>query len=214
MSTYVKPSQLNSWKTNGYLRIPGFFSDSEVAALRQWVAEIEGWEQDPGRWMHHYESVSDGTRLSRTENFIPHHEGMKSTLTSGKVLDVISELTGEPAVLYKEKINYKYPGGGGYAPPSGCSRLRVRQKPHHMPNLDRCVDGRERVFVLLARAASRGHDRAGFARLYRSSRCREHGLGRRAHATGRHSVVQLLHSPQERRERFESPQTYHLCRLQ
>ena len=116
MTTYLEPTQHNSWQTNGYLRISGFFSDNEVAALRQWVSEIENWKHDPGRWIHHYESVSDGTRLSRTEDFIPHHEGMKSTLTSGKVPDVISELTGERAVLYKEKINYKYPGGGGYAP--------------------------------------------------------------------------------------------------
>ena len=28
---------------------------------------------------------------------------------------LIAELTGERAALYKEKINYKYPGGGGYA---------------------------------------------------------------------------------------------------
>ena len=31
-------------------------------------------------------------------------------------MDAVSALFGEPAVLYKEKINYKYPGGGGYAP--------------------------------------------------------------------------------------------------
>ena len=116
MPTYVEPAQRDTWETNGYLRISGFFSDSEVAALRRWVAEIESWEQDPQRWMHHYESVSDGTRLSRTENFVPYHEGMKSTLTAGKVTDAISELMGGPAALYKEKINYKYPGGGGYAP--------------------------------------------------------------------------------------------------
>ena len=116
MTNYLEPSQHNSWETKGYLKIPCFFSDSEVAELRKWVAEIEGWEQDPDRWLHHYESVSDGTRLSRTEDFIPYHEGMKSTLTAGKVLEVISELAGDPAVLYKEKINYKYPGGGGYAP--------------------------------------------------------------------------------------------------
>ena len=116
MTTYLEPSHHKSWETNGYLRISGFFSGSEVAALRQWVAEIESWEQDPGRWIHHYESVSDGTRLSRTENFIPYHEAMKSTLTTAKVPDAIAELNGEPAVLYKEKINYKYPGGGGYAP--------------------------------------------------------------------------------------------------
>ena len=116
MPTYVEPAQCNTWETNGYLRISGFFSESEVAALRRWVAEIESREQDSQRWMHHYESVSDGTRLSRTENFVPYHEGMKSTLTAGKVTDAISELMGGPAALYKEKINYKYPGGGGYAP--------------------------------------------------------------------------------------------------
>ena len=115
MSTYLEHAQHNTWQTSGYLRISGFFSESEVAALRRWVAEIENWGQDSQRWMHHYESVSDGTRLSRTENFVPYHEGMRSTLTAGKVSDVISELMGEPAVLYKEKINYKYPGGGGYA---------------------------------------------------------------------------------------------------
>ena len=36
-------------------------------------------------------------------------------MTTGKVCEVVSELMAEPAVLYKEKINYKYPGGGGYA---------------------------------------------------------------------------------------------------
>ena len=41
MSTYLEPSQHNAWETNGHLRIRGFFSDSEVAALRQWVTEIE-----------------------------------------------------------------------------------------------------------------------------------------------------------------------------
>jgi hypothetical protein len=66
--------------------------------------------------MHHFEATPDGTRLSRSENFVPYHVGLEKLLTDGKVLDVISELMGEPAVLYKEKINYKYPGGGGYAP--------------------------------------------------------------------------------------------------
>ena len=32
------------------------------------------------------------------------------------MLDAASALLGEPAVLYKEKVNYKLPGGAGYAP--------------------------------------------------------------------------------------------------
>ena len=35
---------------------------------------------------------------------------------TGALLDVASALLGEPAVLYKEKVNYKLPGGAGYAP--------------------------------------------------------------------------------------------------
>jgi ectoine hydroxylase-related dioxygenase (phytanoyl-CoA dioxygenase family) len=32
------------------------------------------------------------------------------------MIEAASALLGEPAVLYKEKINYKLPGGAGYAP--------------------------------------------------------------------------------------------------
>jgi ectoine hydroxylase-related dioxygenase (phytanoyl-CoA dioxygenase family) len=57
-----------------------------------------------------------GPRLCRTENFVPFHAGLRALLTDGALLDDASMLLGEPAVLYKEKINYKLPGGAGYAP--------------------------------------------------------------------------------------------------
>ena len=103
------------WQNNGYLKISGFFSHEEVAALQKWVAEIARWKPTSDKWMHHYESTPDGIRLSRSENFVPYHAALKKTVTRGKVVDVVSALMEEPAVLYKEKINYKYPGGGGYA---------------------------------------------------------------------------------------------------
>ena len=36
-------------------------------------------------------------------------------MCTGTLLDVAGRLLGEPAVLYKEKINYKLPGGAGYS---------------------------------------------------------------------------------------------------
>ena len=113
--SHLNPVLQKDWKNNGYLKIPAFFSAAEVNDLQGWASEISGWESTPDKWMHHYESTPDGARLSRSENFVPYHTGMKDTVTGGKVLDVVSELMEEPAVLYKEKINYKYPGGGGYA---------------------------------------------------------------------------------------------------
>ena len=113
--SHLNPEDHRNWKTNGYLKIPGFFPTEEVKNLQAWVSDISNWEPTPDKWMHHYESTPDGPRVSRSENFVPYHTGMKATVTRGKVLDVVSELMEEPAVLYKEKINYKYPGGGGYA---------------------------------------------------------------------------------------------------
>jgi ectoine hydroxylase-related dioxygenase (phytanoyl-CoA dioxygenase family) len=66
--------------------------------------------------MQHLELTEHGPQLCRSENLIPFHPGLRDLLTAGPLLEAASALLGEPAVLYKEKINYKAPGGAGYAP--------------------------------------------------------------------------------------------------
>ena len=86
-----------------------------AAQVQTWVDEIMGWP-DGGDWLHYRERTDTGPRLCRTENFVPFHAGLRALLTSGAMPEVASALLGEPAVLYKEKINYKAVGGAGYAP--------------------------------------------------------------------------------------------------
>ena len=86
-----------------------------VEELRSWVDAIAEWGDD-GEWLHHREMTDEGPKLCRSENIIPFHEGMRNLLTGGALLADASALLGETAVLYKEKINYKLPGGAGYAP--------------------------------------------------------------------------------------------------
>lgn len=90
--------------------------DDGVAALRSWIDEIAGWPDDGDGWLHHREMTDDGPKLCRSENIVPFHPGLRSLLTDGPMLADASALLGEPAVLYKEKVNYKLPGGAGYAP--------------------------------------------------------------------------------------------------
>ena len=87
-----------------------------VELLRSWLDEVSTWPVDGGGWMHHFELTNDGPQLCRSENLIPFHEGLRTLLTAGALLDTASALIGAPAVLYKEKINYKLAGGAGYAP--------------------------------------------------------------------------------------------------
>jgi ectoine hydroxylase-related dioxygenase (phytanoyl-CoA dioxygenase family) len=91
-------------------------SHDDVAAVAAWVDEVAAWPDDDGEWLHHRELTDAGPQLCRTENFVPFHAGLRALLTEGPMLATASALLGEPAVLYKEKINYKLPGGAGYAP--------------------------------------------------------------------------------------------------
>ena len=112
----LQDSQVQTWETQGFLKIPAFFSDAEVQIIQQEVKAIETSANTKGKYLHHFELIGEDRKLSRSENFVPFHLPLKNFLTEGKLLEVISTLIKEPAVLYKEKINYKYPDGGGYAP--------------------------------------------------------------------------------------------------
>lgn len=102
------------FRRNGWL-VTRTLEGDDVARLRGWVDEVAAWS-DGGPWLHYRELTDGGPALCRTENFVPHHDGLRALLTAGPMVEVASALLGEPAVLYKEKINYKLPGGAGYSP--------------------------------------------------------------------------------------------------
>jgi 2-aminoethylphosphonate dioxygenase len=54
--------------------------------------------------------------LCRTENYVDCHEGFNKLLRGKRLLGLLEELSGEPMLLFKEKINYKLSGSGGFAP--------------------------------------------------------------------------------------------------
>lgn len=91
-------------------------SHDDVDAVVRWVEEVAAWPDEAGPWLHHRELTDAGPQLCRTENFVPFHDGLRALLTTGPMIEAASALLRQPAVLYKEKINYKLPGGAGYAP--------------------------------------------------------------------------------------------------
>jgi hypothetical protein len=103
---------------HGYLVLPNLFTNDEKMEIRDEVGTIETWADCPGQWLKYYEPCQKtGTKLlCRTENFIPYSSVLQRRLTRGKLTQILAELTGEPVILYKDKINYKYPGGGSFAP--------------------------------------------------------------------------------------------------
>lgn len=116
LATGLSPSDVDAFHRDGYLVVPGLLSADGVHRMQTWVHDVERWPDEPGAgWLQHDEQISTGVRRTRTENFSPFHDGLRAVLTAGVVPAMAGQLLGEPAVLYKEKINYKHPGGAGFA---------------------------------------------------------------------------------------------------
>jgi hypothetical protein len=106
--------QLGRFHAKGWV-VTDLLDDLTTRELGLWVSDIAEWPDD-GPWLHYREMTDFGPKICRTENFTPYHAGMFQLLRRGRLSAVASELLGEPAVLYKEKINYKLSGGAGFAP--------------------------------------------------------------------------------------------------
>ena len=61
----------------------------------------------------HHELVAGGRRLCRVENFCS-VVAPWSHICFGVVQDLVAQLYREPAVLFKDKLNFKGPGGAGF----------------------------------------------------------------------------------------------------
>ena len=111
--------EIESFKRGGYACVDGMFDTGELARITGWVDELQNWPETPGRHMMYFEqSLDEPPRriLNRMENFSPYHAGMRELLECPALLGATEALFGEAAVLFKEKINFKLPGGGGFEP--------------------------------------------------------------------------------------------------
>ncbi|MCQ8242138.1 phytanoyl-CoA dioxygenase family protein [Rhizosaccharibacter radicis] len=105
------------WAEKGYLVVPNFFSAADTDALVRWTGEVQSAPEVPGSQMVYYEDslLEAGTRVvQRIEDFCPHHEGMDRIARHGALSRWLAALMGGETVLFKDKINFKYPGGDGF----------------------------------------------------------------------------------------------------
>jgi ectoine hydroxylase-related dioxygenase (phytanoyl-CoA dioxygenase family) len=102
------------FREHGWLVLPNAFDTERLGAFDVAVAQVAGWASDGGPGLHHFEQTDVGAVLARSEDFVPHHEVLRREICDGLISDVLADLFGEPAVLFKDKINFKLPGGDGF----------------------------------------------------------------------------------------------------
>ena len=101
---------------NGFIKISNFFTNSEIKLLKKLTKEIELLKPIKKKEMI-YKDVNNGKYLlTRTENFFDYNKKMKKFLSKKKIYKLLEKITGYKSVLFKDKINWKYPGSKGFEP--------------------------------------------------------------------------------------------------
>ncbi len=116
MRHIITKHNINNFQNNGYVKINSFYNQEEIEKIITWTNEVQNFKETPGKWQMYFETSKDIKKkriLSRIENFEPYHLGFKN-LFQAKILKGVEELFGSKAVLFKDKINFKMPGGSGF----------------------------------------------------------------------------------------------------
>ena len=114
----LTPEQHTHYARHGWCAAPGFFSPAEAAEISGWTDALTARPEVSGAHMVYWEaSLKDPAAKvrQRIEDFCPVHPGFDA-LVHGRLQAAAAELLGGPAVLFKDKINFKEPGGAGFEP--------------------------------------------------------------------------------------------------
>lgn len=110
--------QRKHYDEDGFLHVKGFFNASECLLLQSYVKELQDAPEKVGGVMKYFEEseLNQERILSRVEDFCRHHEGMAAMMSraDSKLMRFTSALHNEELLLFKDKINFKLPGGGAF----------------------------------------------------------------------------------------------------
>ena len=109
--------QLSEFKNTGFLLIKKLYDTEKMKRIIEWTEEVTNYPEVPGKYMMYFEEskLEPGKRiLSRMEDIEPFHQGFSDLFVRSELQEITSQLFGDDAVLFKDKINFKMPGGDGF----------------------------------------------------------------------------------------------------
>jgi 2-aminoethylphosphonate dioxygenase len=113
----VSDEQVETFSRDGCLVLRGALDTASMDLIASWTDELVAMPEASGRqWVFHEQSLKDSSKdlINRIEKISPFHAGFEEL--SRVLKHSVGQLIGEEAVLFKEKINFKMPGGDGFKP--------------------------------------------------------------------------------------------------
>ncbi len=113
----LSTEQIEEFKSTGFLVVRNLYDTDEIKDITAWTEEVANYPEVPGKYMMFFEEskLEPGKRiLSRMEDIEPFHQGLSELFVKGKIQQITSQLFDDEAILFKDKINFKMPGGDGF----------------------------------------------------------------------------------------------------
>lgn len=105
--------QRKEFKDKGFIVLKGFFDKAAMNKISLWLDKLRDKPPAKNQEARYYEKsrLTAKNILVRIENVLgSHNPELSRILLSPKAIECLTQLFGEPPVLFKEKINYKPPG--------------------------------------------------------------------------------------------------------
>ena len=102
------------YEKNGWVIVKNFFKKKEIEEIKkQILKKVSSTKQNKN---FYFEKISNRQKLRRIECISDFSVVSKKIIYSDKILRLIQEIKKKRFDLFKDKLNFKYPGGRGYLP--------------------------------------------------------------------------------------------------
>ena len=103
-----------NYKKNGFVIVKNFFKEKDIENVKiQLLNKISHVRKSNN---FYYEKINNFKKLRRIEGISDFSVVAKKIIYSNRILKLIKDIKKKKFDLFKDKLNFKYPGGKGYLP--------------------------------------------------------------------------------------------------
>lgn len=110
----LSEQQIHDFHRDGFLFVKNPFDAKRTQEIITWVDDVQNYPEAPGKYLMYFEPslLEPGKKLlHRMENLYDYHKGFHELFDCDLLRGATSDLFGEQSILFKDKINFKFPGG-------------------------------------------------------------------------------------------------------
>ncbi len=108
----ISKKDIKLYKKNGWIIVRNVFDKKYVNKIKKELFKQTKKESD----FFYYENINKKRKLRRIEKVSDFSKSSKKLICSKKTINIIKILEKNKYLLFKDKLNFKFPGGKGYLP--------------------------------------------------------------------------------------------------